>query len=332
MQPKNNKDKTRIAYTIFTSTLLIASAAVTALLISVSSTYNNAAYAHTFSQNESALYLSLTEKIRAEAQLVVNNLQAGGNNLTIAKAHANNAVNLLNNGTTISELRERNNRVADALINTLQQLSNNVSALSSTASGQAISPQAIQNVNQTVSSLNDTLGEATTVRIDPDQRENTTTWALAFADLSSTLLKQYGTAIDSPVDLSNMSNMAMMMNMGASNSSGSSMSSMNGGGMKMSSNNNMQSSATSTKIVNDTAYQTARFLSGRSLVQVFNDHLKNSSAAKQHQQQTDQLQKAITDLANAINNKESGNNVMMIVHGTIHPSLIQIFGLKAIGA
>jgi hypothetical protein len=47
----------------------------------------------------------------------------------------------------------------------------------------AISPQTIQDVNQLVSSLNDTLGEATTVRIDPDQRYNSTTWALVFAEI-----------------------------------------------------------------------------------------------------------------------------------------------------
>lgn len=323
MQSRNDMNKRKISYTIFTSTLLIASAAVTALLLSFTSTYNNAAYAHTFSQNESALYLSLTEKIRSEAQLALSNLQAGGNNLTLAKAHATNAVNLLNNGTTISELKERNNRVANTLANTLQQLSNNVSALSVSSPSQPIPQQTVQNVNQTVSSLNDTLGEATTVRIDPSQRDNATTWGLAFADLTNTVLKNYGIAIGSPVDLSNMSNMAMMIKTGGSsgNNSASSMK----GGTKMSSSGNMSSST--TKIVNETAYQTAQFLSSRSMAQLFNEHLKDSSPAKQHPQQINQLQKAIMDLGNAINNRASGNNVMRIVHGTIHPSLIQIFGL-----
>ena len=84
------------------------------------------AYAHTFSSSESAEFLSLIDQIRAETQLVTMNLE--NNNVTLAQAHAQKAAALLDN-FTISEIRERNNRIADSLVSGLGQLEANVTSL-----------------------------------------------------------------------------------------------------------------------------------------------------------------------------------------------------------
>src|SRR5687767_192774 len=86
----------------------------------------NLVYAHTFSTSESAELLSLVEQIRAETALVTSNLQ--GNNVTLAQAHAQKAATLPDN-LTITEIRERNNRIADSLVAGLEQLEQNVTSL-----------------------------------------------------------------------------------------------------------------------------------------------------------------------------------------------------------
>src|SRR5690349_3869608 len=115
MQPKKD-NRFHMSYI----SILLITSAIASTILSLSSP-DNLAYAHTFSQNESANYLSLIERIRAESQLVEVNLEAG--NLTLAQAHANNAANLVDNNT-LDEIRERNNRVANTLENSLEQLRN----------------------------------------------------------------------------------------------------------------------------------------------------------------------------------------------------------------
>ncbi|MEW6605188.1 MAG: hypothetical protein AB1351_10955 [Thermoproteota archaeon] len=63
-------------------------------------------------------FLSLVEQIRAEAALVVANLQ--NNNATLAETHAIKAASLVDTAT--DEIRERNERIANTLTATLAQL------------------------------------------------------------------------------------------------------------------------------------------------------------------------------------------------------------------
>lgn len=331
----------RIAYAVGASFLLMATAAVTTL------GSNNAVYAHTFSANESVRFLALTEQMRDEAQLAVMNLQQ--NNVTLAQAHANNAIKLLENGTTLSEVREPNDRLAPSLDNTLKQLLANISAASSSANpGTALPPQTIQAANQSISSLNDTIGEATTVGIDQDQRNNSTTWALTFVEILDSTLKNYGNATGASFDLTNMAKMASMTSSNATNSTTSmSLTEMAGstnnnmsGSMTMPSSSSMQNSTMgnmTTKIANQTSYQTSQFLANKTLIQIFNLHLKplanaslssSSGAGNASAAAISQIENGIMELKDKINDKAAPMDVMMTVHTKIHPSLIQAFGLK----
>jgi hypothetical protein len=195
----------------------------------------------------------------------------------------------------------------------LEVLRNNIVALS--AEGATTAPSRfIQTVNQAIVSLNNTLAEATTVRIDPQQRQNSSVWALTFAEIVDATLRDYGKATGAQFDLTNMTNMGSM-SMSSSNSS------------------NDNKSANMAKIINQTSYQSAQFLANRTLVDLFDNKLKmmtstNSNASTPTRAQVDQLESGITALRNAINSKVSPQGVMMIVHGKIHPLLIQIYQLQ----
>ena len=74
-------------------------------------------FAHNFSPDESAHFLTIVDKIKVESELAANNT---GNNSS-AQLHANNA--LLNyDSHTKEEIAEQNERIAKELESTLNQL------------------------------------------------------------------------------------------------------------------------------------------------------------------------------------------------------------------
>jgi hypothetical protein len=290
------------------------------------------AYAHTFSTTESAQFLSLTEQIKAETDLVVMNLE--DNNAALAQAHAEKAGSLLNNWT-IDEIRERNNRIANSLETSLAQLEQNVSP---TASQGQIQDDRVQSINQTVVSLNNVLAEAVTVRVESEQQENATTWAMVLANLTNVVLSDYGNATGAPFDLTNMSSMEDHQMNQSSNMT------MDHGGMSMQDNDTMtMSNGTSmenaTTIVDAAAYQSAQYLANNTILQLFNDTLKpitisandtsagNNSMTTGNTTSIDELEASLLELRDNINNKASAHEVMATVHTKIHPLMIQLYGL-----
>ncbi len=240
------------------------------------------AYAHTFSTSESADFLSIVEQIRAEAALVSMNLE--NNNVTLAQTHAEKASSLLNN-STLDEIREVNTRIADSLETGLEQLEGNVTALTSTPQGQ-IPQDRIQSVNETVMTLDDLLAEAVTVRIESEQQNNATTWAMVLADLVNTVLSDYGNAAGSS-DLTNMSNIAGMEGMEMAHAdNNNTVMAMGGEQMQMSTNStddNMAMEANSTtsaisnmttNIVDQATYQSAQYISNNTILQLFTERIK----------------------------------------------------------
>jgi hypothetical protein len=285
-------------------------------------------FAHTFSTSESAEFLSLTDQIRAETALVTMNLE--NNNATLAQAHAEKALSLLNNDT-LGEIRERNNRIANSLETGLEQLVGNVTSLASASSGQ-VPQDRIQSINQTVMSLNDIMGEAITARVESEQQNNATTWAMVVADLVNAVLSDYGNATGSSFDLTEMSNMA------AANTTTTSPPTSN-------------MTTTTATIVDTAAYQSAQYLVNNTILQLFNDTLKpltisssgtsNSSNATTMTQEgrgtspfagnmtsnIDNLEAGLMQLKDDINGKATPNEVMITAHLNINPLLMQIYGL-----
>ena len=287
------------------------------------------AYGHTFSTSESAEFLSLTDQVRAETALVTMNLE--NNNATLAQAHAEKASRLLDN-STLDEIWEVNTRIADSLETGLEQLEGNVTSLASGMQAQQQVPQdRIQTINNTVTSLNDILAEAVTVRVESEQLNNATTWAMTLADLVNVVLSDYGNATGSSFDLTDMSNMA--------------------GVNATSSTSNMTSSMTT--IVDTEAYQSAQYLANNTILQLFNDRLEplttsssgtsstgsnattmtqegegTSPAAGNMTSDIDKLEAGLLQLKDDINGRVSPNEVMMTAHLNIHPLIMQIYGLS----
>ena len=188
-------------------------------------------YGHIFSTDETALFVAFANQLQIESELVQTNL--ANNNVSLAQKHANKAASLLTPSIMI-EIAEENQRIADELttaVNGLQKLSS-----SSSSEGQ------LQNVNQLVSDINATIGEAVSIRIEQGQggedssnflekgieflrgifggggnqeakdkgNRDITIQPLAFADLVDSVLINYGNAYAVGFDMTNMSNMAMM--------------------------------------------------------------------------------------------------------------------------
>jgi hypothetical protein len=221
------------------------------------------------------------------------------NNVTLAQEHAQKAAFLLDN-STVDEIRERNNRIADSLVLGLGQLEANVTSLASSSQEPMTIPQdSIQRINESVMSLNDTISEAVTVRVESEQQNNATTWALVLADLVNTVLSDYGNATGSSFDLTDMSNMAGMEDMmgGMQTESSDNMTMMmnsSGEGQQMQTSGNSMgddtttttvqgnssSSSTSmsnmntTNIVDEAAYQSALYISTNTTLKLFINTLK----------------------------------------------------------
>lgn len=296
------------------------------------------AYAHTFSTSESAQFLSLADQIRAEIGLVTMNLE--NNNATLAQTHAEKASSLLNN-STLDEIRERNNRIADSLETGLTQLEENVTSLASASQAQ-LPQDRIQNINQAVDSLNDTLAESVSVRVDRVQQNNVTTWAMVLADLVNVVLSNYGNATGAAFDLTDMSNLA---------------------GVEMNHTNNMTIIANSTTssmanmtttIVDEAPYQSAQYLANNTILRLFYGTLKpltimtndtsggnnninativaqgvqdGSSLNNNMTSNIDNLEAGLLQLKDYIDGKATSNEVMIPAHSKIHPLLMQIYGL-----
>jgi hypothetical protein len=188
----------------------------------------------------------------------------------------------------------------------------------------------IQSTNQAVMSLNDIMAEAVTARVESEQQNNVTTWAMVLADLVNVVLSDFGNATGSSFDLTDISNIAQAN--------------------ATSSTSNM--TTTTTTIVDTAAYQSAQYLVNNTILQLFNDTLKpltmssngassdnnNATSITQGGQDTspaagnmtsdiDQLEANLLQLKDDINGKATPNEVMVTAHLNIHPLLMQSYGL-----
>jgi hypothetical protein len=251
-------------------------------------------YGHNFAPDESASFLSLMNKLKAELGLVQTNLDNG--NVSLAEEHATQAVGILNskdpvnNITWKEEIAERNARIAGELVSAVSALDNmNMSASSSNGVS-----------NQSISDIDAIIDEAITSRIDKEQRDNATIQATALGDIVNALLNYYGDAFSVGFDMGNMSQMASGMEGASSNKSYS--------------------------LVNVTDYQSAQALAKMAL-DIFNTELKDLASTNKTEPVT-QLEAGLKQLRNLIDNKSSPIEVMTIGHTQVHPNLQKAFNLQ----
>jgi len=278
------------------------------------------AFAHNFVQNSNSDLIAKIQEFKTESNLVADNIS----NSTLAQWHVSKSQEYFGSNE-ISGLAQSNSTLASNISTAIDDLYSQP--------GQPNVDPAV--AAQKASALNQMLDQAESAEINVSDQNNSTIQSLAIIGVLNEALKDYGDAIGSTVDLTNMSNMNMgsMSGMQSGNNmqgmtgmqSGNNMQGMTG----MQSGNNMQgmTGKSSTAIVNVAAYQSAQALTDTAQT-MFNN--LESIAPSSSSPYLDKIGNALMDLKQAINSKESGNNVMMIVHMQIHPNFISGFNLQII--
>jgi hypothetical protein len=255
-------------------------------IISSSLIYTHPAYAHNFGGDESASFLAKVSEIKTEVDFISKHVSDSK-----AIDYYSGALGEYWNANDTKEMGERN---------TLLQKEIPVTINSTISDARAGNQSA---VNADVSQLNGYLDEAIPVRIDKDKLNNSTVQALAVTFVLKEALEKYGDAINSTVDLNDMSKMNM-----------------NG---SMSSDSMQQMSVT---IVDQLKYENSMGLASTAQ-QMFNDLVAKNPDKSTY---NDKVSAAFTKLIQDINNKADGNTVMTDVHIQIHPNLISAYNIQAV--
>ena len=322
------------------SLLLIGILMMLLVTCSMTSLSNHAVYAHTFSQNENTLFITMAHQIESRVQLAENNFPA---NAKLAQQHTNIAISLLNQNDPIvnntswaKEIGERNPRIAAELTSALNSLKTAINNQSKPASTIVSTANTSNDIKTKVSRISDLLAEAISSRVSKEVLNNSTTQALVLSRLANLIYFSYGRALgESLATISNMAGMAMpgkgtSMNMNMNNmnmnnnmktNDNATMSSkMAAGAMTTSGNNN------NAVIKNITEYQTAQSLTTKAQ-DILNKNLKpiappNTASANA------QIEKDLNQLKTAIYNKAPFMDIMKIVHVQIHPLMITTYNLQ----
>jgi len=283
-------------------------------------------FGHNFSPDESASFLALVNTIKAEAQLVRQNIAS--NNLSLASDHTNMALALMTDDVN-KEIAERNQRLSDDLNSDLASLKASTEPTSSNNSASNIDADIL------VDDINGILDEIVTARIDPDQLNNSTIQVLAAVELLDEVLRNYGDAFVVEYDMTNMSMMTMGSNNNNIGNNGGndtanmhSMSTMNMDGGDNMSMEDMSNS--DSKLINMTDYQTAQALAMK-VQELFDDQIMTNSLSKGSEsvdQSINNTSAALKELVTSIDAKSSPMDIMTIVHTRIHPNLMTAFGLQ----
>jgi hypothetical protein len=256
--------------------------------------YKQMAYAHTFTGDESASFLSVIKTLQAEANLVQSNLVS---NATLAQDHAKSVLDVVNGnhafGVLPDEVSENNKRVAANVVHTANALQTAVKS----------KPTPTQTDLKTkVDNLNATLQEAVAVQLPKDAASNSTINGLATRNLVNETLRQYGYAF------------------GVANVKGGS-----------SNNETAKSSGpgSAATITNTSAYQSAQALASQTQGMLF--QAKSVVPANATSTTKAAIATVATDLSqlkSAIDEKDPYDKVASLVQETIYPDIDAAFHLR----
>ncbi len=274
------------------------------LLIITISISNNQIYAHTFSTNESVVFLALVDKLKTQAQLTEQFFLENDYDSTIK--HAQILKQLYNNDTN-KEIQEKNERIANEISSFIKTFS-------------LIDPNNITKtqIAKTVLDFEAVLDEAISVRISEDILNNSTTQALRLATLVNDVDINYANSFNvQPYNIS-------AMNMDNTSSTHQQPQSMNMPAMNMD-KHDQNPTIVSKEIQNDTAYSTALGLS-----YTISDLFKEikSEYETNEPDKVNQLSEGITNLVTIIEMKKPYTEVVKVIHGVIQPSLQELYDLK----
>lgn len=274
------------------------------LLIITISISNNQIYAHTFSTNDSVVFLALVDKLKTQAQLTEQFFLENDYDSTLK--HAQILKQLYNNDTN-KEIQEKNERIANEISSFIKTFS-------------LIDPNNITKtqIAKTVLDFEAVLDEAISVRISEDILNNSTTQALRLATLVNDVDINYANSFNvQPYNIS-------AMNMDNTSSTHQQPQSMNMSAMNLD-KHDQNPTIISKEIQNDTAYSTALGLS-----YTISDLFKEikSEYETNEPDKVNQLSEGITNLVSIIEMKKPYTEVVKVIHGVIQPSLQELYDLK----
>lgn len=274
------------------------------LLIITISISNNQIYAHTFSTNDSVVFLALVDKLKTQAQLTEQFFLENDYDSTLKHAQI---LKLLYNNDTNKEIQEKNERIANEISSFIKIFS-------------LIDPNNITQtqIAKTVLDFEAVLDEAISVRISEDILNNSTTQALRLATLVNDVDINYANSFNvQPYNIS-------AMNMDNTSSTHQQLQAMNMSAMNMD-KHDQNPTIVSKEIQNDTAYSTALGLS-----YTISDLFKEikSEYETNEPDKVNQLSEGITNLVTIIEMKKPYTEVVKVIHGVIQPSLQELYDLK----
>ena len=274
------------------------------LLILTISVSNIQIYAHTFSTNESVVFLALVDKLKTQAQITEQFLLENDSDSAIK--HVQLLKQLYNNDTN-KEIQEKNERIANEISSFIKTFS-------------LIDPNNITKaqIAKTVSDFGAVLDEAISVRIPDDILNNSTTQALRLATLVNDVDINYANSFNvQPYNIS-------ALNMDNTSSNHQQPQSPNMSALNMD-KHDQNPTTVSKEIQNDTAYSTALGLSytvSDLFKQIKSEHETNEP------DKVNQLSEEITNLVTIIEIKQPYTEVVKVIHGLIQPSLQELYDLK----
>lgn len=269
--------------------LLLSIIAIISTIISSNS--QNVAYAHTFSGDESASFLTLIEEISTGSHLIEKELI---NNATLAQILAENISKLVTSDD-FEEISEKNKFEAKSLNESLSDLQNSFNSTNN-----KIVPSEIK---EKIKNLDDILGEVVSVRIENEQLTNNTVNALVLNDLVGKALQSYGKALGIKSDENSEDHESEH----AEENDGKDI---------------------KVKIVNQVEYKIAQALFNRS-IEKFNE-LKPLISSNMSNLSTS-LESSLLQLRNEVDNRKSFEAIDEIIDGQVTPHLESIFKIKLKG-
>lgn len=301
------------------------------MLLGVSVSSPKLAYAHTFSGDDSASFLTMVEEIKAELELVKSNLSS---NVTMSAEHAEHTTAHLLTNDTIKEITEKNARLGKDLPDSLHDLQETLGGGNFTAAS----------IDQKIMNINSLLDETVTVRIEKAQLNNSTVLATMLADLVDESVEHYNGAygIEEEADSSHdsmsdgesgMTNDSMSMSNSSSPTDQEAddlttfeltekYPSLTGDGNTTAGNEDHNT------IVNMVDYQSAQAYAAKAQ-NLFNSKLKAMADANATAAVT-ALDAGLKKFKLAIDNKDPHDDVEAISHTDVHPNIQKAFNLQVI--
>ena len=251
------------------------------------------AYAHNFSPDESAAFLAKVHEIPVATHAISVDL----GNSTLVHWHSAKLTQYWTSDDS-SQLAERNQLLAREISDTISNLTE-----------EAAKPSPDHSlVDRLVANLDGYMSESIPIRIDTAALQNNTVSALAVTNILNEVMNNYGNATGSGSDSMDMSTGGVS-------------------GMSMSSGGSMQMSGNAT-ITNFAAYQAAEALA--KVAQSMWIDLK-SKTLNAPADTALALDSGFAKLIQITDNKQSSDQIMIVVHGTIHPNLISLYNLDIAG-